>query len=442
MSGPEHGGGVIELGQADSWVPEETPRPRRGLSGPGRLVLAMLVLAVAVAVPVRSEPALGALLHIGTGGSAVTLGGGRIYVIRAGQGLEVYSAHGARLWTRTLSEAQQLDYGTAGATVIGGRGGPGAALDTVTVLDPGTGAERWTRSGVAAAGRAGRLVVLLDTSQWRADPPLPPVHLIAVDESTGAPVWDVQVPDGSMPEYAHAGDISWDLTSLTVLDPDGTLREYDLGTGAVARTSHLQRPGGPIGSVTLGPGGRQVAVAGTEVGAGEQVYDRATGRLLWQVDDREYRLDPCAPQLWCRPDGGKLLAYDAATGREAWRVDGFDTVLAAEGGALALGSLGRMDAVTGATVLVVDARTGAVRARLDGWHPVPVQGGGVVVWHRPEGELTATVGLLNPASGAVAVSGTGDGWGGQPSCAADDRIVACGVAGDLTAWPRPAAARP
>ncbi|MFI5907432.1 PQQ-binding-like beta-propeller repeat protein [Dactylosporangium sp. NPDC051541] len=431
---------MIDLGRAEQWSPPETARPRRRLTAPGRLALALLVLAGVAAVPVRSAPAPAPVLHIGTGGAAVMLGGGRIYVVRAQQRLEVYSAHGAPFWSRTMGDTQQLDYADTDVAVFSSRGEGVSALDTVNALDPGTGVERWARGGGAVAGRAGRLVILIDTSQWQPDRPPPPLHVIAVHARTGATVWDLAVPADSVGDFGRPGDDTWDLVSFSVLDPDGTLRDYDLATGAVARTGHLPRTG-PAGSFTLGPAGRQVAVAAGGEESGDDVYDRATGQFLWHAGAAGSRLDPCAPQLWCRPADGGLLAFDAATGRPAWRADGFDAVLAAEGPAVVLGHLGQSTDAAAAVVVVVDARTGAQRVRLDGWHPVRALGGRLVVWHRPEGARLTTVGLFDPVTGRVAVVGTGDAWGGWPVCTADVTLVACGVVGDLTVWPLPAAAR-
>ncbi|MEU7873830.1 PQQ-binding-like beta-propeller repeat protein [Dactylosporangium sp. NPDC049140] len=466
-----------DLGGGEPWAPPETPRPRRRLSGPPRWVAAVAVAAVAAGLPVTSAAAAGPVLHLASGALTTALGGGRIYVTRfGGEGphrLEVYGEGGARLWGTDLSDSQLLMFADDDAALVSVRLPDNPALATVTALDPRTGAQLWQRAGVSVAGRLPGRTMLVDTSRRvtlpaGADPQAQPREanqLVTVDSRTGAPVWSLAVPVNAVVAFGRGGNTPFDLTSFSVLDPDGTLRGYDLATGAVARTDRLEPGLSGLGSLLTGedgdagPPGARAGQVRISTDRGDDVYDRASGRMLWhaapgppvlgtfvnlgntgQAAIGQWPLSGCAPGLWCRLDGAGLVAYEARTGRQAWRVDGFTTVLGAGAETVALGALGDNGQSLAAGV-IVDARTGAIRSRIDGWHPVVAEGHRIVVWRRPDGERVTTLGLLDPGTGRITVFGTGDSWGGMPSCSVDARVVACGVAGELTVWPLPAAAR-
>ncbi|WP_433614290.1 PQQ-binding-like beta-propeller repeat protein [Dactylosporangium sp. CA-139114] len=445
---------VIDLGDAAPWSPPETPRPRRPrLSGPTRRAAALAVAVLAALVPGDASAVSAPVLHIGTGAQRADLGGGRIFVTRySGEGphrLEVYGPAGARLWGADLGDAQQLAYADADVAVLHVWLGDGRALENVRALDPRTGRQLWQRGGVSLIGRFGGRLLLEDTTQSPATPDSaqrPPIALLAVDERTGATLWSSTVPAGREASLGRPIGGGWELTSLTVLGPDGVLTGYDLATGAPARTERLRRPGAAaifeLGEDRGAPGARAGQVVVTAAG-GDDVYDRASGRPLWHLPPAGLGgLVGCAPGRWCRAEDGGFAAFDAGTGRPAWRVEGYDTIVgaSAQPATLVLTAGGRQGDPMARGVLV-DAHTGAVRARLGDWRPVGVQGGRVVVWRRDDGQLDTRLGLLDPAGGRITVFGTGASWVGVPACAADERLVACGLAGEVTVWPLPAAAR-
>ncbi|WP_432987129.1 PQQ-binding-like beta-propeller repeat protein [Dactylosporangium sp. CA-233914] len=445
MSGPV----VIELGDAAPWRPPEQAFARR----PPRWLAVLVVAALAAGLPVADTAAGGPVLRVGTGALGMLPGGGRLFLTRfTGEGphrLEAYDGGGAALWSRALADGRQVAYAGADVVLVTNQPtGLPAALATLSALDPGTGAELWSRGAASILGRAGELLLYEDTREWAGTEPagLPALRVAAVRARTGALVWERSVPGGFPVTFGRDLRRPYDVTSFNVLDPDNTLRAYDLATGAVLRTDRLRGLGVP-GGFQVGDDGRdggppgaragQVAVFSSDTGD-DEVYDRASGRLLWSAGPGgNGGLTGCATGLWCRRDGPALVALDAATGRPAWRADGYDSVIGGGRGALLLG----LSRGTEATLLAVDARTGAVRRRLDGWHPIQADGNRVVVWRRDEDELAVIVGVVDPATGHVAVVGTGDAWGGPPGCAADGDLLACGVVGDMTAWRLPPAIR-
>ncbi|MFG2037002.1 PQQ-binding-like beta-propeller repeat protein [Dactylosporangium sp. NPDC048998] len=463
---------LIDLGHAEPWAPPDTPRrgrgPRRRSGAAARLAALLLVAALAAGLPAADAgPAGGPVLYIEAGVHNAVLGGGRLFVTRyTGEGPHRLDAHdtagGGALWSTELEDGQQLAFADAGVVVLTGEYGDHApALSTVVVRDARTGAELWRRGGAVVDGTAGGRLLLLDVSGYRSrkDPepapgagpdPLPADYRIfAVDPRTGAVVWTLTVPPGSQASFGRDHRDPYGLSSLSVLDPDGTLRVYDPASGAVARTYRIE-PSGAVGSFELGdkgpgsllpPGARagQVAVSsGNE--PGDDVFDLATGRRLWHLDSQPYAgLIGCAPGRWCTDDGHWLTAHDAGTGEQVWRVETYHMTFGGAGNDLVLGGLGE-DLVSLPELLVVDGRTGAPHYRIDGWHAIQALGGRVVVWRREEGQRATVVGLLDPASGRIAVFGRGDAWGGQPTCITGGGVVACGVLGDLTVWRLPGTA--
>ncbi|WP_433216838.1 PQQ-binding-like beta-propeller repeat protein [Dactylosporangium sp. CS-047395] len=417
---------IIDLGDAQPWTPPETPRPRRRrFGGTGRWLAVALVTVLAAAVPPAGAATAPPVLFIEESAQYVTIGGGRVLVVRyTGEGphrLEAYSTAGALLWSADLGDGQQLVHADAGIVLLARQLGDAFDLATVAALDARTGAPRWERSGVVLAGLAGPLVVLGDTRNG----------LVAVDPR-GVTVWTLDVPAGEVPALGWGAGATYELTSLSVLDRSGNLRTHDLATGAVRHTDHLDLTGIDPTWIDVGEDGRQLAIrSGTTE---DWVFDRASGRPLWHVPASLHAaLRDCGFGRWCRADESGLVAYDARTGAEAWRFGELGLILGRGPATMALGAL-NWTTEAPPVAAVVDAATGAVRARIDGWHPVAARGDRIVVWHRADGEPIATVGLLDPRTGRVAVLGSGEFWGGTPSCAADADLVACTMAGDLTVW--------
>ncbi|MEV8512803.1 PQQ-binding-like beta-propeller repeat protein [Dactylosporangium sp. NPDC051484] len=456
---------VIDLGAAEPWAPPDTLRPRRRASAGTRLAALLLVATLAAGLPVADAAVSGPLLHIGAGVSDATLGDGRLFVTRSlgagGHRLDAYdAAGGAVLWSTELDDGQQLAFADAGVVVLSEYSANDPALATVTVRDARTGAELWRRGGARVVGMVGGRILTSDLSKAEpeqgAERVPPESRVLAVDARTGAVAWTLVVPAGSNSSYGRDPRNPYGVSSLAVMDPDGTLRVYDPADGAVERTYRIERssssahfvlgdddglsaPGARAGQVAVGF--RDLHPAHRDRQASEDVYDLATGRLLWHLDVSEPSavLTGCAPGRWCTTDSHGLAAYDPATGEQVWRVEAYDLIFGDAGGDLVLGRLGEEGRPL-PDLLVVDGRTGTPRHRLDGWRAIRAPGGRGVVWRRDEGQRATVVGLLDPASGRIAVFGRGDSWAGEPRCVTGGGFVACGVVGDLTVWRLPVTA--
>ncbi|WP_432836473.1 PQQ-binding-like beta-propeller repeat protein [Dactylosporangium sp. CA-092794] len=476
MTGAQPGEVVIDLGMlAAGTPPPPAPpaawRPRR-LGARGRAVALLAVVAAGLALPGADARADGGpVLHLGSVPN-VLLGDGVVYLetwTRAGalDRLEARDTASGRLrWAVDLEQWESAVAVATGVVVLGRPNGSPDGGYSLLVRDGRTGAPLWRRDGALILGAAGGLVLLQDG--WPAGPSteaLPGLdtqpadtHVFGVDARTGAEAWTVAVPAGAALSFASDKTRPYELAWFADLRAGGELRTYDVATGRVTRTDRLAVSGpaaaftvGDAPGLTLAPGSRAgqvlVSVLGRP-GAPQQgdvpqrveAFDRATGRLLWSRDAARTRVFACAPGRWCQNDTGGIAALDAPTGREVWRADGFDTVLGGAGDTVVLAGRG-LDNLQRAELLLVDGRTGAPRARVEGWHGLTALGGAVVVWRRAAEERDTTLGILDPATGRIAVFGHGDSWAGQPRCATDGRVVGCIPVGDLTVWRLPAVAR-
>ncbi|MGI5244514.1 PQQ-binding-like beta-propeller repeat protein [Dactylosporangium sp. CA-139066] len=448
----------IDLGAAEPWTPPDEP-PQRGRRR-ARGLLVALVAVLAAALPGAAAPRAGALLHLSAGVQNVGLGGGRMFVTRyLGEGphrLEAYdTGTGRALWSVELEDGQSFVFGDADVVMVSSEYGERQPLQlsVVTALDPGTGALLWRRPSAGVAGRGGGRVLLQDLTSFQqpedgVTAPSPENRVLGADARSGALVWELLVPPGSQAAYGRDPGSPYTMRSLSVLDPDGALRRYDLRTGAVAGTARLAWSG-PVGWFRLGedgdvpgpPGARagQVAVGG-EGGLRADVYDERSGRALWHVDVEAYGgLRACAPGWWCVAGDHGQVAYDAVTGVPVLRADTTDVMVANDGGVLVLGRLAP-DRRALAGLRTVDLRTGATLRTLDGWRPAFGPGDRLLVSWQADGEYSALFGQLDARTGRVTVLGAADLGAADPVCVSDERSVACGGSngsGDVTLWPAP-----
>ncbi|WP_432987127.1 PQQ-binding-like beta-propeller repeat protein [Dactylosporangium sp. CA-233914] len=437
---------LIDLGEAADWAPPQTPRPRGRLARRWPSALAVLALAGALLTAdtfQTREP----VLHVAGYVIEFEILAGRLYVKRVDAGqrpeLSAYALGGRRLWTLPGTDPDQVvTLATPGVVLLA----TGATMRTpppdraVTALDAGTGRELWRRSAAAPHGAAGGRILLEDLGgRGAAEPAAEPVadfsinrtppqvetRLVAVDERTGAPAWSATVPAGAQVEY----DI--EQRAVRQLGPDGVLQTRDLVTGAVLGREQLAWSGTPSWFTT---GAVQVVVS-TAGRRGADVFDRATGRWLWNVENSW--LHPCGTGRWCRIDGTGVRAFDATSGRPVWGVPDYNHVfVVTDDDAVVLGGFGTSAAATHDPVLLVaDARTGAIRHRLDGWVVGPFARDAVVVVARPDPPGASLVGVFDPRTGGVGIVGRGD-VGPQPYCTAGSGRLAC-LNGGLTVWKIP-----
>lgn len=193
-------------------------------------------------------------------------------------------ASGRPLWTMS-TEAEPLD-DSAGFDEDAQLLSPGVLLlrekESITALDPRTGARRWSRDGLACLGgtgvaRAGDVVVLTGLCRTRT--------VVAVRAATGETAWESEVSGTpgytgapGRPPLVVAGTMVLTLVGPRESDPQ-RLVAVDTGTGRV-RWSSDWRPG-VLPAVVVG--GRVVAV---EYGRGTLTAvarDPATGRVAWRT---------------------------------------------------------------------------------------------------------------------------------------------------------------
>ncbi|MFG2037000.1 PQQ-binding-like beta-propeller repeat protein [Dactylosporangium sp. NPDC048998] len=455
---------IIELDISTPWEP--VPRPagrwRRRRWGLGALVLAAAAsLLTTGAAPRDLEPLYSTDFQV----LSFQAAGGRFLVSRyqAGGGQPVIEALDARLgtvlWRRTTENDEAFVTLTERIALvqIERADEDGEYAGRLVALDAATGAQLWERPRARIAGLAGGRVLANDLA-WPDEPegfdpaygnpddpavalPLLPHHVryVALEPETGAEAWRAESPPGTVPSLFFS-DYPW-VTRLSELDAAGVLRERDLATGAVTGTYRLDWSGAIAGHQAGTPGQEVVWRAG---GTGADVYDRASGRLLWHRPGPAPAYNgpyPCLGDRYCLfyEDGTDVL--DAATGARLWRADGYTSMLDAATGRLLLyrevaGEFRPVD------VAAFDARTGAVAWHQRGW----LLASGYVmrmgaardyfVW-RPVGNTDAVIGRLDPRGGTVEVIGRAANFYGTPVCAATAGRLACLAIGVLHVWALP-----
>ncbi|MER7277030.1 PQQ-binding-like beta-propeller repeat protein [Dactylosporangium sp. NPDC000244] len=396
------------------------------------------------------------MLNAQTGGGRLVVG--RFQPVGAGTQVEVRSLRdGARLWSRTLDVDQHLTFLTDDVMALQTDGRSGSA-DALTVLDAATGAQLWQRGQIAYFGQAGGRILAEDVAGAAGetgavevrpageDPANPEPEqrgrrYLALDEWTGATVWEVRVPVGSIADFRLTGGGHTGPAYMSQLSPAGVLQIRDLGTGRVVAEHRLDFSGA-ISSFRTGDPAVTEQVLIAKAGArGTDVYDRGTGRLLWHWQAERPSpwgadLFACAPGLYCLGDDSGLTALDARTGARRWHADGYNQVLGGDGAVL-LVRPGRPGGDAAAPVVALDARTGRAARELAGWHFAgTVPGRGLVLW-KSTGDRAAVLGLADPLGGRVTVFGRSASWDGRPECQWDRGMLACLADGVLAVWRLP-----
>ncbi|WP_426510794.1 PQQ-binding-like beta-propeller repeat protein [Dactylosporangium sp. McL0621] len=429
---------VIELGDAVPWSPPEPP-PRRSLRPVAVLAVALLAATLlAGAGPTWGEP----LFSIGDGVLDARLVGGTLLVTRYepdGPGrFEAHTPTGRLLWTRPRagdSEYPQLV--TAGVAVLTSLYGQAAARDaTATALDARTGAQLWLRPGAVVVGAAGPRLVLQDVAGQREPYSREAgreTRLLGVDARTGATVWQQTVPATSLVDYEYSEE-SEGLVAVDELTAGSVLQRRDPATGAVTDRREFATSGTAVTGFAVRDGRIQVSRVGAP---GIEVYDLATGELLWRYEKQSYGLLPCGSGRWCTVGGDGIHAVDAGTGRAAWGIEQYNDVFGRSGDLLMAGGLGTSASVSHeAVVFTIDTRTGAIAHRLDGWiGTYSSHGGRLVVAHTDAGQWFGVVGLYDPHTGGVRVLGRAR-LGPTPVCVAGAEVLYC-TGNGLSVWRLP-----
>ncbi|MFG2039133.1 PQQ-binding-like beta-propeller repeat protein [Dactylosporangium sp. NPDC048998] len=464
---------MIELDVSTPWEP---PAPDRRGRRRWFALAAVLVVAGSLHSAAAARHGLAPLYQADPNVLTIDAAADRLYLVRqdaggeAAQAIEAVAPRDGRvLWRRPMEHSESL-FVAEGVVLVQdqGAGTGGGYTGRLVAIDGASGTVRWERplsrragmiepGGPAGVGGPGGRLVLVRDLAWPDEPqgfdtsygpddlsvalPLLPHHerYLALELDTGRVVWSVETSPGSVSSLDPTGFS--DVTGLSVLDASGVLRVHDLRTGAVAATYRLDWSGAVALHRDGVPGQELVYRAG---GRGVDVYDRASGRLLWRWPGDPatgyHGLYPCLQGRYCvsGTDGTDVL--NPATGARLWRAERYNAARDGAPGTLMLdaedGADGRAD-----DVAAFSGDTGALRWHLTGWHLAysyadRLTRHGAIVW-RPVNDLAAVVGLLDPADGTVKVIGRAENFYGTPQCAATDDRIACVAVGRLFVWARP-----
>ncbi|MER7002619.1 PQQ-binding-like beta-propeller repeat protein [Dactylosporangium sp. NPDC000555] len=454
---------IIELDISTAWEPEPRPagrwrrrRWRRLRWGWGALVLAVVVSLLPASAAPRD---LAALYSTKFQVMSFAAAGGRFVVARypAAGGQPVLEALDARLgtvlWRRTTEADEFFVELTERIALLqfSQVDENGAYAGRLVALDAATGVPLWERPRARIAGVAGGRVLAADLAwpdesqgfdpAYGGDPEEPSVaqaelphheRYVALEPETGAEVWRAESPPGTVPSLDTSGHPR--VLRLSDLDAAGVLRVRDPATGVVTSTYRLDWSGPVAGHQAGAPGHEVVRRAG---GTGADVYDRASGRLLWHGPDGPY---PCFGNGYCVAGEDGIDVLDAATGARLWHAEGYSSILGGVPGRLLL-YRHTADESRPDDVVAFDARTGAVVWRQRGWIVMTDYGrmNGApehFVW-RPVGNTGALIGRLDPRDGTVEVIGRARDFYGTPTCAATAGRLACLAVGHLHVWALP-----
>lgn len=412
-------GPVIDLGELDApaeptGTPVRRPRPRGWLAA---VMAATLATVTAAAAP--APPRLDLLFSVPAGPDGIRLvTADTLYASDVAVGgnpapLSAYDLRdGSRRWsvpqTRALTGLR-----------LAGTGGPLLAVasdNTVSVLDPATGAERWRQTGdpweVSPRG-----VIFVDTdTDGRIE------RIRAADPHTGRPRWSAE---NTLPTAAFFADEAAGL--LYLVGADGTAIVHRWADGIVATRARLAASPTDDDSWTdlrLFEGALFVVV--NEAGrATVIVHDALTLAERWrQTFAGPGGVDDCAPYA-CLSTADGLAALDPGTGATRWRISGWRSPYPIPGGPTVVIAAAEERYAT------LDVRTGATR-QLSAWQTFP-DAGPWTLRADTAAQRRVVVGRIG-ADGAVGIVGAVEPVD-PDSCLGHDRYLSCrNVNGQLLVW--------
>src|SRR6185437_4976107 len=313
----------------------------------------------------------------------------------------------------------------------------GSLLDDASVivaLDVRDGHEVWRRSDYtpsfySATSSAGVLVAdpyVPGTTEDQTQQERRSRKLVGLDIRTGATVWSLLTPAGTIRSYISRRDETGAYTyDISELDRDGTLRIVDPATGRTTRTAHLHNAG-PVAGFDISGDLLTTFQSGPNGPQGVTVFDLRTGDKLWAEPPSRQTV----PMSWCGPvlcsdDGSGTTVVDPRTGRTLWRtapkfhawpLD--DTHMSTVGDSSATG-----DWSTGGAVQ--DLRTGAVLRQLGGWFLVDSAAWPKLVVLGRDGPESGLIGLMDATTGHTTVFGRMAKLYAEPNCVVEGEFFLC-----------------
>jgi outer membrane protein assembly factor BamB len=296
-----------------------------------------LVLVMATAAAARPQPALVLQFTAQVANHNVTFDEQHLYLFdrqqSAGQvAVVAYRWDGTIHWRTELPGTehgwlQTSDGALLVTTVPNGQEGPWPVDQTIR-LDPDTGEQLWTVDG-SPVGATEDLLMLGRTSldeggyEDAGEVIQPPTELVAVDPATSRTMWSIE---------AAQWDHVWPQSpNLVILDAEGGLASYDLGTGELLATAPTVAPADPAESPywTLRTFGSHVLVMDQTDGRWVvDAYEATTLQLLWSLtgdasgeDGNPVWAFPCGELVCLSAPQQPLRAVDPDTGEVVWTAD-------------------------------------------------------------------------------------------------------------------------
>jgi outer membrane protein assembly factor BamB len=346
-------------------APVETPAPARSQPWLLVAVVAMVLLTMAGAVPVR--PALTSVLSVADPVTSATLGAGSLFVSTPTEVRRYALPAGTRSWTREFDLNVQnlwIDEATGVLLVLAGGGD-----QRLTALDAGSGRPLWSEDSddtvVIALGRGGVL-----TQSWANGPD----RLRLADARTGRPIWSREVDPGAFlgPDELYQGG----SPTIVAVGSTGQVVVLSYADGSVLADGDLGLSLEPPAERSVPANSVSVSVVGDRLYLSRRIGGRASlaaysmrpltrlwrtsggltgtvtdcGPVLCVADTRWVSaVDPAGGGLrWEQPawgiayryDRGRLFAYDNQEDAEAALLDaGSGRVLHALGHSRQLGDL-------------------------------------------------------------------------------------------------------
>lgn len=354
---------LIDLGEewdlpADR-VDPEGPRWTRGLRPLAAIIALVPALALSAASP-RPGPALTLHADIALGPSEELIEfSGKEIVVRDGRVVTVYERDGRQRWHASLSSVNdvffRVDVDRGRVLAMAQR----MQVPRTVAFDLTTGRRVWEFDGWADTLEDLIFVTSLEGEDFAV------YDATSLDER-----WSAR-------ELA-AHTIDTDSRTLIGMDKDGNIAEYELASGTVIHSGHIELPR-DVPNYGLGVTDDLVTIFyhGTgDEGAKMLNFDRRTfaprpGAELRFVEPVHFDCGPVVCEMGSENEGGHVAILDPASGSMLWEANYGSGLMSTPAGLLAFPQL---DVGGTSPMELLDPRTGKRLASLEGWQPIPVEG--------------------------------------------------------------------
>jgi outer membrane protein assembly factor BamB len=263
--------------------------------------------------------------------------------------------------------------------------------------------------------------------------------LVGLDIRTGATVWSLVTPAGTIRSYISQRDETGGYTyNISELDPDGTLRVMEPDSGRITRTAHLHNAGAVAGFDISGDL-LTTFQAGQNGPQGVTVFDLRTGDKLWGEPPSRQTV----PMSWCGPvlcsdDGTGTTVVDPRTGRTLWRTAPSYHAWSLDDEHMITVDDSAANGDWPTAGAVQDLVTGRVLRQLGGWQVVDGTDWPKLVVLGRDGAEGGLVGLMDVTSGHTVVFGRMSKLYAEPTCQVQGALFLCRSGVDLNAFRIPA----